>query len=240
MVNASLNWASIQGLVLILFGIPAYLISLVHLDWLTRRNIKQRKTAFEWVLFVVTFCGRALCLPFVAGVLFFQGWRLDPILQFGVFLLGAGVIAEASASTLKYFEQNRHFESELRLGADDSQKSAMALRVQDHVWLWAILHASLPLVSFYYALTRRTITPFLWDVLVRFVVVLLSNLVVYVLGLMFGWWRPDSSLVGVSPGLILVFISILLGLNWWAAVFAARYGMIQAKKYARLHLGIQS
>ena len=57
MVNASLIWASIQGLVLILFGIPAYLISLVHLDWLTRRNIKQRKTAFEWVLVVVTFCG---------------------------------------------------------------------------------------------------------------------------------------------------------------------------------------
>ena len=240
MVNASLNWASILGLVLILFGIPAYLISLVYLDSLTRRNIKQRKTAFEWLLFVVTFCGRALCLPFVAGILFFQGWRLDPILQFGVFLLGSGVIAEASASTLGYFEQNRHFASEFRSGADDPQKSAMALRVQDRVWLWAILHAFLPLVNFYYALTRRTITPFLWDVLVRFVVVLLSNVVVYVLGLMFGWWMPESSLIGVSPGLIFVFISILLGLNWWAAVLAARYGMIQAKKYARLHLGIQS
>ena len=30
-----------------------------------------------------------------AGILFFQGWRLDPILQFGVFLLVLGLVAES-------------------------------------------------------------------------------------------------------------------------------------------------
>ena len=30
-----------------------------------------------------------------SGILFFQGWRLDPILQFGVFLLVLGLVAES-------------------------------------------------------------------------------------------------------------------------------------------------
>ena len=146
MVNASLNWASILGLGLILIWIPLYLIALIHVDWLTRREVEHRKKAPEWVVFAVTFCGRAFCLPFLAGILFFQGWRLDPILQFGMFLLVAGVIAEASKSSLSDHEQNRQLASAYRLGTDRSCTSAMTLRVQDRVWLWAVLHATLPLV----------------------------------------------------------------------------------------------
>ena len=98
MFNAPLNWASISALGLILFWIPLYLISLIHVDWLSRRQVGRRKSASEWIVFSVTFCGRAFCLPFVAGILFFQGWRLDPILQFGVVLIAAGVIAESECA----------------------------------------------------------------------------------------------------------------------------------------------
>lgn len=240
MVNASLNWASITGLGLILFWIPLYLISLIHVDWLTRRQIERSKRAPEWIVFVVTFCGRAFCLPFVAGILFFQGWRLDPILQFGVFLIAAGVIAEASTSALNVDEQNRQFAAAHRSDTDHSRPSAMALRVQDRVWLWAVLHATLPLVSFYYAFTRRTITPFLWDILVRIVVVLLSNGLVYLLVVLAGGWLPASALSNANPWLIVAFAFVLLVLNWLLAVLAARHGIMKAKSFARLKLGMQS
>ena len=240
MLNASLNWASILGLGLILIWIPLYLISLIHVDWLTRREVEHRKKAPEWVVFAVTFCGRAFCLPFLAGILFFQGWRLDPILQFGIFLLVAGVIAEASKSSLSDHEQNRQLASAYRLETDRSRTSAMTLRVQDRVWLWAVLHATVPLVSFYYALTRRTITPFLWDIIVRMIVVVLSNGLVYLLVVLLGGWPPDSAFSSVNPWLIVAFGFVLLVLNWLLAVLAARHGIMKAKTFAQLKLGMQS
>ena len=240
MVNASLNWSSISGLGLILFWIPLYLISLIHIDWLSRRQVERRKSASEWIVFLVTFCGRAFCLPLVAGILFFQGWRLDPILQFGVVLIAAGVIAEAAMSALNVYEQNHQFESEHRSNADHPSTSAMALRVQDRVWLWAVLHASLPLVSFYYAFTRRTITPFLWEIIVRMIVVVLSNGLVYLLVVLTGGWLPDSPLSMVNPWLIVAFAFVLLVLNWLLAVLAARHGIMKAKSFARLKLGMQT
>ena len=36
--------------------------------------------------------GRMIMLPICGGILFFQGWRLDPILQFGQFLLAIGIL----------------------------------------------------------------------------------------------------------------------------------------------------
>ena len=240
MVNASLNWSSILGLGLILFWIPSYLISLIHVDWLARREVERTQKATEWVVFAVTFCGRAFCLPFVAGILFFQGWRLDPILQFGVFLLVAGVIAEASRSALSDYEQNRQFASAHRLETGGSRTSAMTLRVQDRVWLWAVLHATLPLVTFYYAFTRRTITPFLWDIVIRVIVLVLSNGLIYLLVGLLGGWLPDSALFSVNPWLIVAFGFVLLFLNWLLAVLAARHGIMKAKSFARLKLGMQS
>ena len=67
MVNASLNWASIVGLVLFVCG---FLNLFLH-----------RNTQASYDLFISVVCW--LC----GGILFFQGWRLDPILQFGQFLL---------------------------------------------------------------------------------------------------------------------------------------------------------
>ena len=240
MVNASLNWASICGLVLILFWIPSYLISLIHIDWLIRRDHQCRKKPPEWLVFMVTFCGRAFCLPFVAGILFFQGWRLDPIVQFGVFLLSAGVISEASKSLLNEFVQKRQFASARRSDTDRPRALAMALRVQDRVWLWAVLHATLPLVSFYYAFTRRTITPFLWEIIVRLIVVVLSNALVYLIVVLAGGWSPDSAFSTVNPWLMVAFGFVLLVLNWLLAVLAARHGIMKAKSFARMQLDMKS
>ena len=72
MVNASLNWASIVGIILFMCGcIPLFL----------ERSIKRPYDLLVTPVFWL--CG---------GILFFQGWRLDPILQFGQFLLSSIVI----------------------------------------------------------------------------------------------------------------------------------------------------
>ncbi|MED5468860.1 MAG: Ycf66 family protein, partial [Cyanobacteriota bacterium] len=70
MVNASLNWGSIVGIVLAVGGALLYFM----------RSVKPALARDYDVFFAAIglLCG---------GVFFFQGWRLDPILQFGVFLL---------------------------------------------------------------------------------------------------------------------------------------------------------
>ena len=70
MVNASLNWASIVGIVLAVCGAGLYFL----------RSFKPALARDYDVFFAAIglLCG---------GILFFQGWRLDPILQFGQFLL---------------------------------------------------------------------------------------------------------------------------------------------------------
>ena len=69
MVNASLNWASIVGIVLAIVGV-AYFFSY------------KMKPGIERATDIVI----ALILILDGGILFFQGWRLDPILQFGQFI----------------------------------------------------------------------------------------------------------------------------------------------------------
>lgn len=75
MVNASLNWASIVGIVLAVGGAFLYFM----------RSFKPALARDYDVFFAAIglLCG---------GILFFQGWRLDPILQFGQFLLAGTTI----------------------------------------------------------------------------------------------------------------------------------------------------
>jgi len=74
-VNASLNWASIVGIVLAVGGAFLYFM----------RNFKPALARDYDVFFAAVglLCG---------GILFFQGWRLDPILQFGQFLLAGTTV----------------------------------------------------------------------------------------------------------------------------------------------------
>ena len=75
MVNASLNWASIVGIVLAVSGGGLYFL----------RSFKPALARDYDVFFAAIglLCG---------GILFFQGWRLDPILQFGQFLLAGTTV----------------------------------------------------------------------------------------------------------------------------------------------------
>ena len=74
MINFSINSASILGIVLILFG-----ILLISLGLLLRRPFQVENLIQDSVLAsVYLLCGL---------ILFFQGWRLAPILQFGQILL---------------------------------------------------------------------------------------------------------------------------------------------------------
>ena len=69
MVNASLNWASIVGIV-------NGLLALVFLYLGSQKHEFARK--YDAILSLPLFAA--------GGILFFQGWRLDPVLQFSMFL----------------------------------------------------------------------------------------------------------------------------------------------------------
>ena len=90
MVNASLNWASIVGIVLAVCGAGLYFM----------RSFKPALARDYDVFFAAIglLCG---------GILFFQGWRLDPILQFAVFLLAAGVIFESATGMISDYQKWR-------------------------------------------------------------------------------------------------------------------------------------
>ena len=75
MVNASLNFGSIVGIVLFICGGGLYFV----------RSFKP-ELARDYDIFFAAI--GLLC----GGIFFFQGWRLDPILQFGIFLLAGGSI----------------------------------------------------------------------------------------------------------------------------------------------------
>ena len=94
-MNASLNWSSIAGILLFLVAFPGAVTAGFQIAFLLGR----RKDASGGVVlatvwrFLILFA-RLLLLPLTGGIFFFQGWRLDPILQFGVFLLAAGYLSE--------------------------------------------------------------------------------------------------------------------------------------------------
>jgi hypothetical protein len=101
LVNASLNWASIVGIVLAVGGAFLYFM----------RNFKPALARDYDVFFAAIglLCG---------GILFFQGWRLDPILQFGQFLLAGTTVFFAYESvrlrgvTTEQARRSSYFEDE--------------------------------------------------------------------------------------------------------------------------------
>ena len=91
MVNASLNWASIVGIVLVIFG--GYIFFLRSFKPSISRDLDPFLAVISWL------CG---------GILFFQGWRLDPILQFGQCLLvGTTIWVTYDNLKLRKIEFNR-------------------------------------------------------------------------------------------------------------------------------------
>mgnify|MGYP001430664718 CR=1 FL=1 len=104
MVNASLNWSSICGIAIVLISLPWAVISGFKISRILKQG-KDRTGAqtlvVVWNLLVLF--SRTLLLPLIGGILFFQGWRLDPILQFGQFLLVILLILESGGSIFTDF-----------------------------------------------------------------------------------------------------------------------------------------
>ncbi|MGC9505948.1 Ycf66 family protein [Baaleninema sp.] len=69
------GWGSLMGIALVICGVALYLLRS------TRPNLARDHDIFFAA--VALLCG---------GILFFQGWRLDPILQFGQFLMTGSAV----------------------------------------------------------------------------------------------------------------------------------------------------
>tara|TARA_Y100001970_G_C14151311_1_gene812865 strand:+ start:1044 stop:1427 length:384 start_codon:yes stop_codon:yes gene_type:complete len=104
--NESLNWASYSGIFLILIWIPA-ITSGVFRIWFTlgRRAEPSPKVILRTFFIVFLTTGRAFCIPIAGGILFFQGSKLDPVLQFGQLLLVAGIAVEIIPTLINDYQR---------------------------------------------------------------------------------------------------------------------------------------
>lgn len=99
MVNTSLNWVSLIGLLLFLYTVPAAAMGAAQISFVLQRRADAYPATFVKAAFIVfQSLGRLICMPFAALILFFHGWRLDPLLQAAVTLLALGVVFESASS----------------------------------------------------------------------------------------------------------------------------------------------
>ena len=107
-VNASLNWASIVGLILFFYGVLAAPLGIAQIFFILQRRADTSPAVIaKTVVVLMQVLGRLFLLPLCGAILFFQGWRLDPILQFGQFLLAAGLIFESAPSIASDYQKWR-------------------------------------------------------------------------------------------------------------------------------------
>ena len=112
MVNASLNWASIVGLILFFYGFLTAPLGMAQIFFILQRRADTSPAVIaKTVTVFIQAAGRFFLLPLCGGILFFQGWRLDPILQFGQFILAVGIIFESAPSIVSDYQKWR-----LRIG----------------------------------------------------------------------------------------------------------------------------
>ena len=108
MLNASLNWSSLIGLLLMLWSIPSAAMGAFQLFFvLQRRADTSPQVIIKTIFLVLQSLSRLVGMPLCGSILFFQGWRLDPILQFGVMLLGIGIVVESFGGILGDYQKWR-------------------------------------------------------------------------------------------------------------------------------------
>lgn len=110
-LNATQNWpTAIIGILLFIAALPGAVTAGFQIAFLLGR---RKDASFGVVLatvwrFLMLFA-RLIFLPLIGGIFFIQGWRLDPILQFGVFLLAAGYLSELVMSMVyEYGSWQKH------------------------------------------------------------------------------------------------------------------------------------
>ena len=107
-VNASLNWASIVGLILFFYGIFTAPLAVVQIFFILQRRADTSPAIItKTIIVLIQAAGRFFLLPLCGVILFFQGWRLDPILQFGQFILAVGIIFESAPSIVSDYQRWR-------------------------------------------------------------------------------------------------------------------------------------
>ena len=105
MVNASLNWASIVGILLVLLWFPAVTSGIFRLWFvLNRRADTSPRVLIKTFLIIFQTIGRAFFIPLAGIIFFFQGWRLDPILQLACALLTGGIAVEMVQSFIEDYQ----------------------------------------------------------------------------------------------------------------------------------------
>tara|TARA_B100000674_G_scaffold59265_1_gene41144 strand:- start:41 stop:439 length:399 start_codon:yes stop_codon:yes gene_type:complete len=105
MINASFNWASFIGILLVLLWIPAVTSGIFRIWFvLTRRADTSLKVLIKTFLIIFQTVGRAFFIPLAGVIFFFQGWRLDPILQFACALLAGGIAVEMVPSFIDDYQ----------------------------------------------------------------------------------------------------------------------------------------
>ena len=85
MVNASLNWTSLCGIILLIWGLIAAPLAIAQLVIFLKTNNQDSTNIIKLIYILLVTPFRFIGSFLIGGILFFQGWRLDPILQFGVF-----------------------------------------------------------------------------------------------------------------------------------------------------------
>lgn len=86
-VNFGINLAGLIGIIYLLLTIPYFIFMLV---WLVRRG--ARLAGWALALYIIQVIFTPIILLLCGFILLFQGWRLDPILQFGQLLLSLLII----------------------------------------------------------------------------------------------------------------------------------------------------
>ena len=101
MVNASLNWASICGLILAIWGLISAPLAIAQLVIFLQTKNGDSTSIFKLIYILLVTPLRFIGSFLIGGILFFQGWRLDPILQFGMFGLVFLYLSESAFGFLR-------------------------------------------------------------------------------------------------------------------------------------------
>jgi len=103
-----MNWASLLGVLLLFYGLATAPLSIVQIFFaLQRRADLSPSVMVKTMLILIQGVGRLVMLPLCGALLFFQGWRLDPILQFAQFLLALGVVVESMPRIVSDYQEWR-------------------------------------------------------------------------------------------------------------------------------------
>lgn len=101
------NLGSIVGLFLILMALPAAVASMAQLLFLLGRRHPDGAVILVLVGQGLLLLLRLIAAPMIGGLLLYQSWRLDPILQVAVSLLA---LAWAAELCLGFLDQAIHWQ----------------------------------------------------------------------------------------------------------------------------------